>query len=138
MTTIQEQLKTVQPASTPPARPQAGPKMPSPCWPFPKLFQLEAVQAAYDAGQTAFGENYIQEAQQNHRVAPLAAGVALHRPDPEQQTRLVAEHFDWVHTVDRLKIAQRLMEQRSHPPPLQVCIQAGTIDGNWTKSCGAR
>lgn len=100
-----------------------------------KTFPAEAVQAAYDAGQTAFGENYIQEAVQKItalRHLPLVWHCI--GPIQSNKTRLVAEHFDWVHTVDRLKIAQRLSEQRpAHLPPLQVCIQVN-IDGGPTKS----
>ena len=100
-----------------------------------KTFGPEAVQAAHAAGQTAFGENYIQEA-----VAKITALQHLplqwHCIGPIQsnKTRLVAEHFDWVHTVDRLKIAQRLSEQRpENLPPLQVCLQVN-VDGGPTKS----
>jgi len=100
-----------------------------------KTFGPDAVQAAHAAGQTAFGENYIQEA-----VGKITALKHLplqwHCIGPIQsnKTRLVAEHFDWVHTVDRLKIAQRLSEQRPQVlAPLQVCIQVN-VDGGPTKS----
>jgi hypothetical protein len=100
-----------------------------------KTFGADAVQAAFDAGQTAFGENYIQEA-----VGKITAlrhlPLVWHCIGPIQsnKTRLVAEHFDWVHTVDRLKIAQRLSEQRPPElPPLQVCLQVN-VDGGPTKS----
>ena len=106
-----------------------------------KTFGPEAVQAAWAAGQTAFGENYIQEAVQKIttlRQHPLPGQPPLQwhciGPIQSNKTRLVAEHFDWVHTVDRLKIAERLSEQR--PPglaPLQVCIQVN-VDGGPTKS----
>jgi len=100
-----------------------------------KTFPAEAVQAAFDAGQSAFGENYIQEAVQ--KITALRhLPIQWHCIGPVQsnKTRLVAEHFDWVHTVDRLKIAQRLSEQRpAHLPPLQVCIQVN-VDGGTTKS----
>lgn len=100
-----------------------------------KTFGADAVVQAYAAGQTAFGENYIQEAVD--KIAALAhLPLEWHCIGPIQsnKTRLVAEHFDWVHTVERLKIAQRLSEQR--PPqlaPLQVCIQVN-VDGGATKS----
>lgn len=106
-----------------------------------KTFGPEAVYAAAEAGQRAFGENYIQEAVD--KIAAVRAMPPL--PAPELQwhcigpiqsnkTRLVAEHFDWAHTVDRLKIAQRLSEQRpAHLPPLMVCIQVN-VDGGATKS----
>ncbi len=93
-----------------------------------KTFGPEAVRQAHAAGQIAFGENYIQEAVD--KIAALRAlPLEWHCIGPIQsnKTRLVAEHFDWVHSVDRLKIAQRLSEQRpAHLPPLQVCIQVNT------------
>jgi hypothetical protein len=95
------------------------------------------VRAAHGAGQRAFGETYIQEAVEKiAALADLRAQLQWHCIGPMQsnKTRLVAEHFDWAHTVDRLKIAQRLNEQRpSHLPPLQVCIQVN-VDGGPTKS----
>jgi len=100
-----------------------------------KTFAADAVQAAFAAGQTDFGENYIQEAVDKItqlRHLPLVWHCI--GPIQSNKTRLVAEHFDWVHTVDRLKIAQRLSEQRpAHLPPLQVCIQVN-VDGGATKS----
>ena len=100
-----------------------------------KTFGADAVEAAYAAGQTWFGENYIQEAVQKItalRQLPLVWHCI--GPIQSNKTRLVAEHFDWVHTVDRLKVAQRLSEQRPvHLPALQVCIQVN-IDGGATKS----
>jgi pyridoxal phosphate enzyme (YggS family) len=100
-----------------------------------KTFGPDAVAEAYAAGQTAFGENYIQEAVE--KMAALShLPLEWHCIGPIQsnKTRLVAQHFAWAHTVDRLKIAQRLSEQR--PPelsPLQVCIQVN-VDGGPTKS----
>jgi pyridoxal phosphate enzyme (YggS family) len=93
------------------------------------------VQQAFEAGQTAFGENYIQEAVDKIAALP---GMPLQwhciGPIQSNKTRLVATHFHWAHTVDRLKIAQRLSEQRPGGlPPLQVCIQVN-IDGGPTKS----
>jgi pyridoxal phosphate enzyme (YggS family) len=100
-----------------------------------KTFGPEAVRAAHAAGQRAFGENYIQEAVE--KIALLAdLPLEWHCIGPIQsnKTRLVAAHFDWAHTVDRLKIAQRLAEQRPEGlPPLSVCIQVN-IDGGGTKS----
>lgn len=104
-----------------------------------KTFGADAVHAAALAGQCCFGENYIQEA-----VEKIAQVAALGLPQPlewhcigpvqSNKTRLVAEHFDWVHTVDRLKIAERLSAQRpADRPPLNVCIQVN-IDGGPTKS----
>ncbi|WP_342619136.1 YggS family pyridoxal phosphate-dependent enzyme [Rhodoferax sp. GW822-FHT02A01] len=100
-----------------------------------KTFPAEAVRQAYAAGQTAFGENYIQEAVD--KMAALAdLPLVWHCIGPIQsnKTRLVAEHFDWAHSVDRLKIAQRLSDQRPEGmAPLQVCIQVN-IDGGPTKA----
>lgn len=101
-----------------------------------KTFGADAVVQAYVAGQTAFGENYIQEAVE--KIAGLLAHSQLQwhciGPIQSNKTRLVAEHFDWVQTIDRLKIAQRLSEQRPpHLAPLQVCIQVN-VDGGPTKS----
>ena len=104
-----------------------------------KTFGPQEVALAVQAGQTAFGENYIQEAvDKMAAVRDLCPNAALvwHCIGPVQsnKTRLVAEHFDWLHTVDRLKIAQRLNEQRpAHLPPLNVCLQVN-IDGGDTKS----
>ena len=100
-----------------------------------KTFGPDAVREAHAAGQLAFGENYIQEAVE--KIALLRElPLQWHCVGPVQsnKTRLVATHFDWVHTIDRLKIAQRLSEQR--PPelvPLQVLIQVNT-DGGPTKA----
>jgi len=100
-----------------------------------KTWGPDAVRAAHAAGQTAFGENYIQEAV-DKITALRDLPLVWHCIGPIQsnKTRLVAEHFDWVHSIDRLKIAQRLSEQRpEHLPPLQVCIQVN-VDGGETKS----
>jgi pyridoxal phosphate enzyme (YggS family) len=100
-----------------------------------KTFGPDAVREAHEAGQRAFGENYIQEAVE--KIALLRElPLQWHCIGPVQsnKTRLVAAHFDWVHTIDRLKIAQRLSQQR--PPelaPLQLCIQVN-IDGGPTKA----
>lgn len=100
-----------------------------------KTFPATAVAEAFRAGQRAFGENYIQEGVE--KIAALRdLPIEWHCIGPIQsnKTRLVAEHFDWVHTVDRLKIAQRLSEQRpSDKAPLQVCIQVN-VDAGENKS----
>jgi PLP dependent protein len=100
-----------------------------------KTFGPDAVREAFTAGQTAFGENYIQEAVE--KIALLAdLPVEWHCIGPIQsnKTRLVAAHFHWAHTIDRLKIAQRLSEQRPEGlPALQVCIQVN-VDGGATKA----
>ncbi|QBP77031.1 YggS family pyridoxal phosphate-dependent enzyme [Herbaspirillum huttiense] len=94
-----------------------------------KTFGPEAVAEAVAAGQRAFGENYLQEALD--KIAALPALVPetpleWHFIGPLQsnKTRPIAEHFDWVHSVDRLKIAQRLSEQRPEElGPLNICLQ---------------
>ncbi|WP_230180411.1 YggS family pyridoxal phosphate-dependent enzyme [Aquabacterium sp. CECT 9606] len=95
-----------------------------------KTFPAADVREAFQAGQHRFGENYVQEAvDKMAELADLRAQIEWHLIGPLQsnKTRVVAENFDWVHTVDRLKIAQRLSEQRpAHLPPLQVCIQVNT------------
>ena len=96
-----------------------------------KTFAVPAIEQAIAAGQPCLGENYIQEAVEKIRMLGNTR-VQWHCIGPVQsnKTRLVAEHFDWVQSVDRLKIAQRLSEQRpAHLPPLQVCIQVNTDGG---------
>ncbi len=102
-----------------------------------KTFGPEAVREAVAAGQTAFGENYVQEALD--KIAALAdqrQRLQWHLIGPLQsnKTRAVAQAFDWVHSVDRLKIARRLSEQRPAAlPPLQLCLQVN-ISGEASKS----
>ena len=114
-----------------------------------KTCPIAAVASAVAADQHAFGENYITEGVEKILAlralqgldgqAPADtthAAIEWHCIGPVQsnKTRLVAEHFDWVHSVDRLKIAQRLSDQRpAHLPPLQVCLQVN-IDGGSNKS----
>jgi pyridoxal phosphate enzyme (YggS family) len=105
-----------------------------------KTFAADAVRAAHAAGQRAFGENYVQEALDKiDALADLRADLQWHLIGPLQsnKTRPVAEAFDWVHSVDRLKIAQRLAEQRpADLPPLQVCLQVN-VSGEASKSGAA-
>ena len=100
-----------------------------------KTFPASQVAEAFAAGQTAFGENYIQEAVEKITAfAHLPLEWHCIGPIQSNKTRLVAEHFDWVHSVDRLKIAQRLSEQRpENLAPLNICLQIN-IDGGPTKS----
>ncbi|WP_028226559.1 YggS family pyridoxal phosphate-dependent enzyme [Paraburkholderia ferrariae] len=102
-----------------------------------KTFPAENVRAAHAAGQRAFGENYVQEAiEKIEALADLRASLEWHFIGPLQsnKTRPVAERFDWVHSVDRLKIAQRLSEQRpAGMAPLNVCLQVN-VSGEDTKS----
>ncbi|TDM09688.1 MAG: YggS family pyridoxal phosphate-dependent enzyme [Ideonella sp. MAG2] len=102
-----------------------------------KTCPANAVRQAFAAGQRDFGENYVQEAlDKMAALAELRTQISWHLIGPLQsnKTRVVAEHFDWVHSVDRLKIAQRLSEQRpAYLPPLQVCLQVN-ISGEASKS----
>lgn len=104
-----------------------------------KTKPVEAILEAAQAGQRAFGENYVQEG------CDKVQFFAEHHPELDlewhfigplqsNKTRQIAEHFDWMHTIDRAKIAQRLNEQRpAHLPPLQVLIQVNT-SGEASKS----
>ncbi|PSJ44178.1 YggS family pyridoxal phosphate-dependent enzyme [Zobellella taiwanensis] len=95
------------------------------------------VAAAYAAGQRQFGENYVQEAVDKIKaLRTTCPDIRWHLIGPLQsnKSRLVAEHFDWVHTVDRLKIAQRLSDQRPvHMRPLNICLQVN-VSGEASKS----
>ena len=95
----------------------------------------DAVREAAAAGQRAFGENYVQEAlDKMAALRDLPLQWHLIGPLQSNKTRVVAEAFDWVHSVDRLKIAQRLADQRpAHLPPLQLCLQVN-VSGEATKS----
>jgi PLP dependent protein len=102
-----------------------------------KTFSADDVRQVAACGQRDFGENYIQEgvdkiiALQDSQPALVWHCIG---PMQSNKTKLVAEHFDWAHTIDRLKIAQRLSEQRpAHLTPLNVCLQVN-IDGGETKS----
>jgi pyridoxal phosphate enzyme (YggS family) len=100
-----------------------------------KTVSAAVVREAYAAGQSAFGENYLQEA--------LDKMTALHDlpiewhfigPIQSNKTRAIAENFSWVHSVDRLKIAERLSAQRPpHLPPLNICLQVN-VSGELSKS----
>ncbi len=102
-----------------------------------KTFGVESVREAHGAGQRAFGENYVQEALVKVRsLGDLRPGIEWHLIGPLQsnKTREVAATFDWVHSVDRLKLAERLSTQRPPGlPPLQVCLQVN-ISGQASKS----
>ncbi len=102
-----------------------------------KTFGPAAVREAHAAGEHRFGENYVQEGLDKiAALAELRAQIEWHLIGPLQsnKTRVVAEHFDWVHAVDRLKIAQRLSEQRpAQLAPLQLCLQVN-ISGEPSKS----
>ncbi len=108
-----------------------------------KTFGADAVVQAIATGQTAFGENYIAEAvekmtavRESLLALSLISPIEWHCIGPIQsnKTRLVAENFDWAQSVDRLKIAQRLSEQRPpHLHPLNICLQVN-VDGGVNKS----
>jgi len=101
-----------------------------------KTFGADKVAQVAALGQRDFGENYVQEAVDKITALQGLPGLVWHCIGPLQsnKTRPVAEHFDWVHSLDRLKFAQRLSEQRpAHMPPLQVCLQVN-IDGGTSKA----
>ena len=104
-----------------------------------KTFPPEAVVEAFEAGQRAFGENYLQEALDKiQAIASVLPGEAIEwhfiGPIQSNKTRPIAANFDWVHTVGRLKIAQRLSEQRPDGmAPLNICLQVN-ISGEASKS----
>ena len=137
MTTIADQLQQVRArivqACAAAGRDAAGVQLLA----VSKTFGPDAVREAHAAGQRAFGENYVQEALDKiAALADLREQLQWHCIGPLQsnKTRAVAEHFDWVHSIDRLKIAERLSAQRpAHLPPLQVCLQVN-VDGGANKS----
>jgi len=90
-----------------------------------KAQQAAAIREAYTAGQTIFGENYLQEAlDKQAQLADLDIEWHFIGPIQSNKTQPISQHFAWVHSVDRLKIAQRLNDARpADQPPLQVCIQ---------------
>ncbi|MBT0585492.1 YggS family pyridoxal phosphate-dependent enzyme [Alteromonas oceanisediminis] len=101
-----------------------------------KTKPVSDLRAAYIAGQRLFGENYVQEGVSKIEALQDLKDIEWHFIGPLQsnKTRLVAEHFDWVHSVDRLKIAGRLSDQRPHyKGPMNVCIQVN-IDDEESKS----
>jgi pyridoxal phosphate enzyme (YggS family) len=86
----------------------------------------QAIRQSYDAGQRHFGENYLQEALEKQQQLSDLADITWHFIGPVQsnKTRKVAESFDWVHSVDRYRVAERLSTQRqSDKPPLNLCLQ---------------
>lgn len=102
-----------------------------------KLQPATAVRALAQAGQTAFGENYVQEAiDKMAELADLPLQWHLIGPLQSNKTKVVAERFDWVHSVDRLKIAERLSAQRpAGMAPLQVCLQVNIDDEDSKSGC---
>ncbi|MEI7457317.1 MAG: YggS family pyridoxal phosphate-dependent enzyme [Nitrosomonadales bacterium] len=100
-----------------------------------KTFPEDFVRAAFQAGQRRFAESYLQEALEKiSELQELAIEWHFIGPVQSNKTRPIAEHFSWVHSVDRLKIAERLSEQRPATlPPLQCCLQVN-ISGEASKS----
>lgn len=99
-----------------------------------KRHPTDAIRAGYQAGLRHFGENYVQEAERKiDALADLDAQWHFIGPLQSNKTRSVATRFDWVHSIDRLKIAQRLSEQREAAEPLNVCIQLN-VDADPNKS----
>jgi pyridoxal phosphate enzyme (YggS family) len=95
-----------------------------------KTKPVSDIVQAYEAGQRLFGENYVQEGVEKIQGLQTLDDIEWHFIGPLQsnKTRLVAEHFDWVQAIDRLKIAQRLNDQRSPHKKLNVCIQVNIDD----------
>ena len=100
-----------------------------------KTKPADAIREAHAAGVCDFGENYLQEAlEKQTQLADLPLIWHFIGPIQSNKTRPIAEHFDWVHSVDRLKIAQRLSEQRpAHLPALNICLQVN-VSGEQSKS----
>ena len=100
-----------------------------------KTQPAEAIREASEAGLHDFGENYLQEAlEKQAELADLPLVWHFIGPIQSNKTKLIAEHFDWVHSVDRLKIAQRLSDQRpDHLAPLNLCLQVN-VSGEASKS----
>lgn len=90
-----------------------------------KAQPAEAIRAAYEAGQTVFGENYLQEAlAKQEKLQDCAIAWHFIGPIQSNKTQPIARQFDWVHSVDRLKIAQRLSDARPlELAPLNICLQ---------------
>ena len=139
MSTIEEKLQAVRRAITQAATEARRPPDSVTLLAVSKTFGADAVLAAAAAGQTAFGENYLQEALDKIAAVRLAlpqSAIEWHFIGPIQsnKTRPIAEHFDWVHTVEREKIAARLSEQRPDGmADLNICLQVN-ISGEASKS----
>ena len=100
-----------------------------------KRHRVEKIRDAYALGQRLFGENYLQEAlEKQEQLKDLAIDWHFIGPIQSNKTRLIAENFSWVHSVDRLKIAERLSASRpSHLEPLNICLQVN-LDVEASKS----
>jgi pyridoxal phosphate enzyme (YggS family) len=130
METIAERLKsiqiTVEQSTLDAHRPSNAVKLLA----VSKTKPVSDIVLAYDAGQRLFGENYVQEGVEKIQALQTLDDIEWHYIGPLQsnKTRLVAEHFTWVHALDRLKIAQRLNSQISTDKTLNVCIQVNIDD----------
>jgi len=137
MSSIEENLQQVRQRITRSCHDAGRPEQSVTLLAVTKTFGATQLRRAHAAGQRDFGENYVQEALAKiEALADLRAQMCWHLIGPLQsnKTRVVAEQFDWVHSVDRLKIAQRLAEQRpASLPPLQLCLQVN-ISGEASKS----
>ncbi len=100
-----------------------------------KTKPAEAIRQAFSAGTHDFGENYLQEALDKQlELSVLALTWHFIGPIQSNKTKSIAEHFSWVHSVDRLKVAERLSAQRpAHLPPLNICLQVN-VSGEASKS----
>jgi pyridoxal phosphate enzyme (YggS family) len=101
-----------------------------------KTKPIALIEQAYDAGQRAFGESYVQEAVEKITALRNKPDIAWHFIGPIQtnKTKLIASHFSWVHSIDRAKVAKRLNEHRSgQDTPLNICLQVN-ISGEESKS----
>ncbi|WP_339080356.1 YggS family pyridoxal phosphate-dependent enzyme [Pseudomonas sp. TMP9] len=100
-----------------------------------KTKPAEAIRQAFSAGTHDFGENYLQEAlDKQQELSDLALTWHFIGPIQSNKTKSIAEHFSWVHSVDRLKVAERLSAQRpAHLPPLNICLQVN-VSGEASKS----
>jgi pyridoxal phosphate enzyme (YggS family) len=130
METIAERLKsvqiTVEQSTLDAYRPSNAVKLLA----VSKIKPVSDIVQAYETGQRLFGENYVQEGVGKIQALQALDDIEWHFIGPLQsnKTRLVAEHFDWVQTIDRLKIAQRLNSQTSPNKILNVCIQVNIDD----------
>ena len=101
-----------------------------------KTKPIEMLEQAYSAGQRNFGESYVQEAVEKITALQNKTDITWHFIGPIQtnKTKLIASHFSWVHSVDRIKVAKRLNEHRSgQDTPLNICLQVN-ISGELSKS----
>jgi hypothetical protein len=135
MTAILSNLQAVRRAVTEAATAAGRPRDAVRLLAVSKTFPAASVREAFQAGQTAFGENYLQEALDKiEALRELPLEWHFIGPIQSNKTRPIVEHFAWVHGVDRLKIAERLSAQRPESmPPLNICLQVN-VSGEDSKS----